>query len=132
MNAFPFHVDPRDTSSDKDELAIQVGFRSKMRILAPRVMLFGIPNAGRRSAWETMQRGREGLVPGFPDMGAIFDGRVVFLEFKTGTGALSNQQIDTLNRLVSLNIPVGVFRSAESAVAWLEGHWPSAFMREAA
>lgn len=125
--SYPFHIDPRDAANDKDELAIQVGFRSQMRTRAPKVMLFGIPNAGRRSAWETMQRGKEGMVPGFPDMGALYEGRAAFLEFKSGTGALSNQQIDTLNRLVARDIPVGVFRSADTAIAWLEGHWPSAF-----
>lgn len=39
----------------------------------------------------------------------------------------ADKQIETLNRLVSLDIPVGVFRNPETAVAWLKGHWPHAF-----
>lgn len=123
----PFHVDPRDASNDKDEASIQALFRSRMRTLAPRVILVAIPNAGKRTAWERRQRAREGMVTGFPDMLAMHDGRTAALEFKSGKGALSDQQIDTLNRLVAQDFPVGVFRSADTAVEWLSQHWPAAF-----
>lgn len=124
----PFHVDPRDASNDKDEASIQALFRNRMRTLAPEVILVAVPNAGRRTAWEKRQRAKEGLVPGFPDMLAMFDGRTAAFEFKSGTGSLSNVQIDTLNRLVAQDFPVGVFRSADTAVEWLQNHWPAAFV----
>jgi hypothetical protein len=124
---YVFHVDPRDAQGAKDEAAVQAQFRAKMRIAAPGVMLVAIPNAGKRTAWEARQRKAEGLVPGFPDMLAFFDGRVAGLEFKSGTGALSDNQIETLNRMVKLDIPVGVFRSADTAIEWLRGHWHHAF-----
>lgn len=124
----PFHVDRRDASNDNDEASIQALFRSRMRNLAPQVFLVAVPNAGKRTAWERRQRSREGMVPGFPDMLAMFDGRTAALEFKSGTGSLSNVQIDTLNRLASQDFPVGVFRSADTAVEWLRGHWPNAFI----
>ncbi len=124
---YVFHADPRDNQGAKDEAAVQARFRAQMRLAAPRVMLAAIPNAGKRTAWETKQRSNEGMVPGFPDMIAFFDGRAACLEFKSGTGALSENQIGTLNRLVALDIPVGVFRSADTAVEWLRGHWPHAF-----
>ena len=122
-----FHVDPRNAQGAKDEATVQAQFRARMRIAAPRVMLAAIPNAGKRTAWEARQRKAEGLVPGFPDMIAFFDGRAACLEFKSGTGSLSENQIGTLNRLVNLDIPVGVFRSADTAIEWLCGHWPHAF-----
>lgn len=125
---YPFHVDPRNAACDKDELGIQVLFRSRMRMLAPGILLVGIPNAGRRSAWEQRQRSKEGLTPGFPDMIALHDGRSAFLEFKTGTGTLATAQIDMLNTLVRLNFVVGVFRSADTACDWLRGHFPNAFV----
>lgn len=124
----PFHVDKRDAANDSDEAAIQVAFRRKMKTLAPKVILVAVPNAGRRTAWEKRQRAKEGLVPGFPDMLAMFDGRTAAIEFKSGIGSLSNVQIDTLNRLAAQDFPVGVFRSADTAVDWLSGHWPNAFV----
>lgn len=126
MNRYVFHVDPRH-KGEQDEAAIQVQFRKLLAELAPKVFLFGIPNAGRRTAWEKRQRAAEGMVKGFPDNGVVFDGRVAFLEFKTGSGSLGRDQVETLNRLVQRDIPVGVFRSADTAIEWLRSHWPSAF-----
>ena len=127
MNRYPFHVDPRNAQDSRNELAHQVLFQQRMRILAPRVMLVGVPNAGKRSAWEKRQRAKEGLRTGFPDMIALHDGRTAFLEFKSGTGTLSNDQVDTLNSLVRQDFPVGVFREADTAVEWLQNLWPNAF-----
>ena len=124
---YPFHIDPTHKSA-QDEIGVQVLFRTRMRTLAPQVMLVGIPNAGRRTAWEGKQRGREGMVAGFPDMMALHDGCAAFLEFKKGSGSLQANQIDVLNRLVRQDFPVGVFRSADTAVEWLQGHWPQAFI----
>ena len=123
----PYHTDPRNNQCDKQEVAIQASFRSKMRMDAPHIMLVGIPNSGKRTAWEARERSKEGMVPGFPDMLAFHDGRVAALEFKTGKGSLSDKQKDTLNRLVRQRIPVGVFRSPETAYEWLSNLWPSAF-----
>lgn len=124
----PFHVDPRNAKETRDEASIQALFRTRLKTLAPQVILVAVPNAGKRTAWERRQRAREGLVPGFPDMLAMFDGRTAALEFKSGTGSLSNVQIDTLNRLCAQDFPVGVFRSVDTAIEWLEGHWPNAFI----
>ncbi len=123
---YPFHIDQTHKDAP-DELAVQVRFRNLMRTLAPQVMLVAIPNAGRRTAWEGRQRGREGMVAGFPDLMALHEGRAAFLEFKSGTGSLSEKQVDVLNRLVRQDFAVGVFRQAETAVEWLQGHWPHAF-----
>lgn len=125
---YPFHVDPRDNACSKDELAHQVTFRTRMRTIAPAVLLVGIPNAGRRTPWEQRQRAKEGLAPGFPDMIALHGSRTALLEFKSGTGALSPAQIDMLNKLVRLGFPVGVFRSADTAVDWLRDQMPDAFI----
>lgn len=123
---YPFHIDPRNAQGP-NEIAVQVQFRKLMRAVAPEVMLVAVPNAGKRSQWEAMQRGREGMVAGFPDLIALHQGRSAFMEFKSGTGDLKDNQIDVLNKLVRQDFPVGVFRSADSAVAWLQGHWPHAF-----
>lgn len=125
---YPFHVDPRNAACSKDELAHQVTFRTRMRTIAPAVLLVGIPNAGRRSAWEQRQRGKEGLTPGFPDMLAMHGGRTACLEFKSGTGTIDVKQIDVLNKLVRLGFDAGVFRSADTACEWLRERMPDAFI----
>ena len=124
----PYHIDPRH-SDTKDELSVQVAFRNQMRTQAPAVILAGIPNAGKRSRWEAVQRSKEGLVKGFPDMIAFHEGRVACLEFKSGKGQPSDAQIECLNRLHRQKIPVGIFRKAETAVEWLQGQWPDAFLQ---
>lgn len=125
--AYPFHVDPRNAAQEADEMAIQVAFRRKVRLDAPGIKLVAIPNAGRRSAWEQIKRAKEGLTAGFPDMQALHGGRIAFLEFKSGTGALSTAQIDQMNWLVRNGFTVGVFRSADTAVDWLRVQMPDAF-----
>lgn len=125
---YPFHADPRNAAQESDELSIQVLFRTRMRTLAPAVLLVAVPNAGRRSAWEQRQRAKEGLTPGFPDLIAMHDGRTACLEFKSGTGALSNAQIDMLNKLTRLGFAAGMFRSADTALDWLQAQMPDAFI----
>lgn len=124
---YPFHIDPRDSKGAKNEISVQVAYRNKMRIAAPKVMLVAIPNAGKRSAWEARERAREGMVRGFPDMLAMYGGRTIGLEFKSGTGRLSDHQHETLNRLHRLGFQVGVFRSAETALQWTRERFPDAF-----
>jgi len=119
---YPFHTDPRAADDGREELRIQVAFRNRMRMLAPQVLLVAIPNEGRRTTWEAMKRKREGLMPGFPDMMALWDGKAAFLEFKKANGALSEVQVDCLNNLVRRDFPVGVFRHEDTAVEWLRGH----------
>lgn len=116
---FLFHVDPPAVADSGDEIGIQVRFRNRVKNLAPAVRLFAIPNAGKRTAWAAMQAKREGMTSGFPDVGALWDGGGAFLEFKTRTGTLSLEQIAWLNWLHQAGHPCGVFRSAETAIAFL-------------
>jgi len=124
---YVFHIDPRNAQGPKDELGEQVRYRARMAREAPKVMLAAIPNAGKRSAWEARQRGKEGMVKGFPDMLALYNGRTLGLEFKSGTGQPSDAQIETLNRLHRLGFPVGIFRSADTAFEWTRQNLPEAF-----
>lgn len=122
-----FHQDARH-KGEQSEMAIQTTFRGRMKVMAPAIMLVAVPNAGKRTAWERTQRAKEGMLAGFPDMIALYAGRTAYLEFKTGDGALSANQVEVLNRLSRMDFPVGVFRSADTAVEWLQGHFPDAFV----
>lgn len=132
MSSYAFHIDPRNAAETRDEMTIQIAFRRKVRDLAPGVKLVAIPNAGRRSAWEQIKRAKEGLTAGFPDMQALHGGRIAFLEFKSGTGAPSNAQIDQMNWLTRNGFAVGVFRSEGTACDWLREQLPDAFAERAA
>ena len=125
--AYPFHIDPRNAKGAKDEIGVQVAYRSKLRTLAPRVLLVAIPNAGKRTAWEARERAREGMVKGFPYMLALYEGTTLGLECKSVTGQPSDNQLDTLGRMHRLGFPVGIFRSAESALDWTRQQIPEAF-----
>jgi hypothetical protein len=122
-----YHIDPRNPRCTLHEDAIQAAFIRIMAMKAPVVIIAAMPNAGKRTRWEAMQRKREGMVAGFPDIIALYDGGVVLLEFKSGKGYLSAAQSAMLDRLVSQGIQVGVFRSPESAVEFLKNRWPAAF-----
>lgn len=121
----PYHVDmPRDAAPGS-EATIQATFRALVRQTMPAVKLVAIPNAGKRSLWEGRQRKTEGLVKGFPDMMALWGGKAVFLEFKSKTGCLKDEQKACLLDLTERGFPCGVFRSPDSALAWLKYQgWP--------
>ena len=124
---YQFHTDPRNKDPRKED-AIQAAFLRDMRMVAPKVLLVGVPNAGKRSAWEGRQRKREGLRKGFPDIMALWNGMSAFLEFKSGVGSMKPEQIDMLNDLTRHNFPCGMFRDEQTAIAWLQHKWPQAFV----
>lgn len=119
-NSYLFHVDPPSVADSGDEIGIQTRFRSRMRTMAPAVRLAAVPNAGKRTAWASMNAKREGLSKGFPDLMAYWENRGhAVLEFKARSGALDTEQISWLNFLHNAGIPCGVFRSADTALAFI-------------
>jgi hypothetical protein len=122
----PYYIESRHNGPES-EAQIQAAFLAQMAKLAPRVMVLGIPNAGKRTRWEAMQRKREGMITGFPDVLLFFDGGVMACEFKSGKGVLSKPQAAVLDRLVDLGIQVAVMRRAETAVEFVRNRWPHAF-----
>ncbi len=129
-----FHVDPPSVADAGSEFEIQLRFRKRVRDLAPRVKLVATPNASKRSQWEAGRAKSEGMVAGWPDITALWPGGgVAFIEFKAKTGALSLAQTEQLNWLTNAGFPCGVFRSVDSAVAFLQRCGaPFLFRQEAA
>lgn len=137
----PFHVDPPSAADQGTELAIQSRFRSRMKMLAPKVRIFAIPNAGKRTTWEAMRAKAEGLVAGVPDLvvlwsngqGASAIPGIAFIEFKTKTGSLSPAQTDYLTWLHNAGHNCGCFRHPDTALAYVKKCGaPFLFEREAA
>ena len=120
MTEYPFHVDPRNAADQGSELAIQSRFRSRMKILAPKVRLVAVPNGGQRTAWAAMKAKQEGMSAGFEDMIAMAPGGLIaFLEFKAKDGSLSEQQLDWLCWHHRADFPCGVFNNPMSAMRFL-------------
>lgn len=118
--AYPFHVDPPAVADAGDEEAIQVRFRTRVRMLATApVRVVATPNAGKRTAWAAMKAQREGLTAGWPDVQILWEGGRADIEFKARGGSLKPEQIDALNWLHRCGHPCGVFRSVDTAIAFL-------------
>lgn len=102
------------------ELAIQSGFRNRLRYVAPSVLFVAIPNAAKRTQWAARQAKAEGLAAGFPDAQCIWPGGgICFIEFKAAHGRLSDNQTEWIERLDRYGHRVAVARSIEEAIAFL-------------
>lgn len=119
-NIYPFHVDPRSVADSGDEEGIQVRFIARVRMYATApIRVVATPNAGKRTAWSAMKAKREGLVPGWPDISVIWERGRADIEFKARDGSLKPEQVDALNWLHRNGHPCGVFRSVDTAMAFL-------------
>ena len=110
-----------DGRKNWSEIARQAELFRLMHMLAPHVMGFAIPNAGKRNP---RQAKREGLLAGLPDTQWLFRDLCAFVEIKGydsrgRPGALKLAQIETCNRMHRLGWPVAMFFDPLVAVAWL-------------
>lgn len=110
----------RPLTRELSELEIQTLFRSRARIECPAVHIVAVPNAGRRSEWERLQRKREGMSAGFPDCLCFWHwAKVAAIEFKRLGGRLTTNQAEWIARLNGIGIPAIVAYTAEEALAFL-------------
>ena len=122
MTAYLFHLDPPADADPGDELSIQIALRKALKKQAPLCRLAGIPNGAQRTIWAAMKAKQEGMTPGFADCIVQWPGGgIAFVELKTRTGTLSEQQHIWMNWQSQAGFNVGVFRSVSSCLAWLEG-----------
>lgn len=113
-----FFVEPRDRDN-LTELARVRRFRAMFRKAFPKSRLVAVPNGGKRGQGAINQARAEGAAWGFPDLIALGDGQVAFLEFKSGTGTMKPHQVDWGNWLDRSQFFVGTFRKPETAIDWL-------------
>jgi hypothetical protein len=116
-------VQPKDRDPASEDRR-QAEYIATVRKLCKGIKVFAVPNAGKRTQWAAAKVKREGLYTGWPDTGACWvsniSGGVAWIEFKSGTGALDQDQIDTLNWLHRRGHPVAVCRTAQGALEWLK------------
>ena len=131
-----FPMQAPDARKDWSEISRQSTFIKLMHQLAPRVLVYAIPNAGKR---HPVTAKREGIMAG------VFDMRIEWrspltavIEFKgfgtRGTpGKLSEHQIAYGNRMHDLGHHAACFFCPYAAVDWLRDlGFPIAAMRVAA
>ena len=103
------------------ELAIQLAFRRRARMMCPRVRIVAIPNgthiasrAGRAKA------NAEGRSAGFPDVQCLWPGGgFAAIEFKAPKGRVSENQSEWLDWLTESGFACTVSRDADHALEWL-------------
>jgi hypothetical protein len=122
-----FPVEPRDKLPD-DEATRQQDFRKFLRWAAPTISSFGVPNAGKRGFTAQRKAKKEGLTAGaFDEEYAAPDAWLAILEWKDGTGPLSQEQIDWGNMMHRKGFRVACVRTPEFAAA-LFRQWGAPFV----
>jgi hypothetical protein len=114
----PWFIEPTDSDSTP-ELKRQMLFLSRLKALAPAVDAVAIPNAGKRSDWERIQRWREGARRGALDLVIAWATGVFFAEFKDGKGSPTPEQRERLNRYFRMGHHCGVYRKPDTLLAHL-------------
>lgn len=121
LNEAPlFHIDERDDDpapeADRQAAFVKDARRCGIRIAA-------VPNDGKRGLKALNLARKLGAWWGFGDTVAFAPGPLVaVLEWKNGKRPPDQHQIDCLNVLHRMGVPVGVFRRADSAMAFLGAH----------
>lgn len=119
----PWFIEAKD-SNPASELQRQMTFLSMMAQLGPTCDVLAIPNAGKASDWERIQRWKEGARAGALDLLITWHvnlpGHGVFLaEMKNGKSLPTPAQRDRLNRYYRQGHGCGVYRKPETLIAHL-------------
>lgn len=111
----PWFSEPKDRDP-MPEIKRQALFLSRLKILAPAVDAIAIPNAGKSTDWERLQRHREGARRGALDLVISWGppARTFYAEFKSGTGDPSPDQRERLNRYFRQGQHCGVYRNPDT------------------
>ena len=59
-------------------------------------------------------------VRGLPDRMCIKQGKIRFIEFKSGNRKLTSSQTEIYVKFLKQRIQIGIFRDADKAMEWLE------------
>ena len=110
------HIDAQDRPDFNAEARIQAAVIDWIRLAAPGVLAFAIPNGGLRSRTEGARLKWTGVLAGVPDLALVASGgRVFFVECKTDRGVLSSDQRRIHDQLVALGTPCAIVRGIDDA-----------------
>jgi VRR-NUC domain len=119
----PINLPDRRPRDGNAEARIQASIVEYVRLVAPGVLIFAIPNGGLRSKAEAARMKWTGTLAGVPDLAIVAPGgRVFFIEVKAPGGTLSPDQRAIRDWLVALGSPPAICRSMDDArrafLAW--------------
>lgn len=104
----------------RPEQALQIRLVHTLRLCAPDVLVFHIPNGGKRDAREAALFKAMGVLPGIPDLGLCWPiGRVGFIELKAGRNGLTATQAALHERLKATGFLVAIAIDVEEALTIL-------------
>ena len=102
---------PRDRNA---EARIQAAIVEWIRLVAPGLIAFHVPNGGYRTKTEAARMKWVGVLAGIPDVVVMgLDGRCWLIEVKGPGGTLSADQILIRDRCAALRIPFVVAKSID-------------------
>lgn len=120
----PWFIEPKDRNP-APELDRQKTFLAMLARLGPACDAVAIPNAGKSTDWERIQRWKEGARAGALDLVVTWaptrpdDRGVFFPEFKDGQKMPTPAQRDRLNRYFRMGHHCGVYRNPETLIEHL-------------
>ena len=97
-------------------------FLSRLRSIALSIDALAIPNAGKSSVWQRLQRHREGTRRGALDLILAWNRSVMSAEFENGTGRPSKDQVEQLDQYHRMARCCGEFRKPDTLLAHLREH----------
>ena len=98
------------------EAQIQASVVEWIRVAAPQVLVFHVPNGGLRSKSEAARLKWQGVVAGIPDLCVVAPkGKCYFLEIKIPRGRFSDDQDKIMATLWHMQVPVSICRSIDEA-----------------
>lgn len=120
----PWYIEPKD-KLPASELQRQQAFVNFMAVNAPAVDVTAIPNAGKSTDWQRIQRWKEGARAGALDLIITWrptrpgDRGIFFAEFKNGKTMPTPSQAERLDRYFRMGHGCGVYRSGAKLVEHL-------------
>jgi hypothetical protein len=96
------------------EAQIQASIVQWIRLVAPELLVFHVPNGGYRTPVEAARMKWIGVLAGIPDLVLLGrDGKTWLIEVKTADGVLSAEQRAIADRCAALRIPLVIARSID-------------------
>lgn len=100
----------------RDEDARQAAIVEYVRLVAPQILIWHVPNGGFRLKSEAARLKWMGLLPGVPDLSLVLPGgHSAYWECKTPKGRLSRDQIEFLRQVDQMGHSWAIVRDIDDA-----------------
>lgn len=98
---------------------IQISILEYLEAVAPHVLVFSVPNEGKRSYTTARRHKLLGMVAGVPDLVLCHEGRALFFEVKSAKGRLQPTQRAFIELATQAGAKAAVVRSIDDVRAAL-------------